>query len=227
MLRVLVVSPSPAFRAGLGGLLAGAAAGEPAPDEIVVVGAAPGTDALLPTGGMAVGGEGWNVAVVQPRPEDVEELVELAEARPGLRLVVLGPVAGVERLATLLRRQPWGYLDRDSPVGAIRAAVLAVGNGLSVVDPTLAADSVVVEPAGGPLGRPLPVIEAAGEELTPREREVLELVAQGLPNKTIAARLGISEHTVKFHVAAILGKLGAASRAEAVRLGARRGLILL
>jgi DNA-binding NarL/FixJ family response regulator len=63
--------------------------------------------------------------------------------------------------------------------------------------------------------------------LTPREQEVLRMLARGLANKEIAARLNISEHTVKFHVAAILGKLGAASRTEAVALGIRHGLILL
>jgi two-component system nitrate/nitrite response regulator NarL len=63
------------------------------------------------------------------------------------------------------------------------------------------------------------------EPLTPREVEVLQLLAEGLPNKAIAARLGISDQTVKFHVASITGKLGAANRTEAVRRAARRGLI--
>jgi DNA-binding NarL/FixJ family response regulator len=65
------------------------------------------------------------------------------------------------------------------------------------------------------------------EPLTPREIEVLELMAEGLANKTIAARLGISDQTVKFHVAAIAGKLGAANRTDAVRLAVRSGLITL
>lgn len=65
------------------------------------------------------------------------------------------------------------------------------------------------------------------ESLTPREVQVLELLAEGLPNKAIAARLGISDQTVKFHVAAISGKLGAANRTAAVRLAVRRGLITL
>ena len=65
------------------------------------------------------------------------------------------------------------------------------------------------------------------ESLTPREREVLRLLASGLGNKEIATKLKISEHTAKFHVASILGKLGAASRAEAVSIGMRNGLILL
>jgi DNA-binding NarL/FixJ family response regulator len=63
------------------------------------------------------------------------------------------------------------------------------------------------------------------EPLTPRELDVLNLIALGLPNKAIADRLGISDQTVKFHVAAIIGKLGAANRTEAVRLAVRRGLI--
>lgn len=65
------------------------------------------------------------------------------------------------------------------------------------------------------------------EPLTPREQEVLELLAEGLPNKAIAARLGISDQTVKFHVASISSKLGATNRTEAVRLALRRGLLTL
>ena len=69
--------------------------------------------------------------------------------------------------------------------------------------------------------------DSLDEPLTPREIQVLELLAEGLPNKTIAARLGISDQTVKFHVAAICGKLGAANRTEAVRRAIRRGLVSL
>ncbi len=68
---------------------------------------------------------------------------------------------------------------------------------------------------------------AADEPLTPREVEVLELLAEGLPNKAIAARLAISDQTVKFHVASITGKLGARNRTDAVRRAVRRGLIAL
>jgi DNA-binding NarL/FixJ family response regulator len=72
-------------------------------------------------------------------------------------------------------------------------------------------------------------LEAEGfdEPLTPREVQVLELLAEGLPNKAIAERLGISDQTVKFHVSSISGKLGAANRTDAVRRAARRGLITL
>ncbi len=67
---------------------------------------------------------------------------------------------------------------------------------------------------------------AAGVDLTPREQEVLGLLAEGLSNKLIAARLGISEHTAKFHVNALLDKLGAETRTEAVVTAARRGLLM-
>lgn len=90
-------------------------------------------------------------------------------------------------------------------------------------------DAVVVAPppwsdaADGPANAQ----DAPPEPLTSREREVLALVAEGLPNKAIAATLGISDQTVKFHVAAIIGKLGAANRTDAVRLAVRRGLVVI
>jgi DNA-binding NarL/FixJ family response regulator len=65
------------------------------------------------------------------------------------------------------------------------------------------------------------------ESLTPREQQVLELLAEGLPNKIIASRLAISDQTAKFHVASICGKLGAANRTEAVRIALRRGLLTI
>jgi len=65
------------------------------------------------------------------------------------------------------------------------------------------------------------------EPLTPRENEVLALLAEGLPNKVIATRLGISDQTAKFHVASICGKLGASNRTEAVRIAFRRGLVTI
>jgi DNA-binding NarL/FixJ family response regulator len=100
--------------------------------------------------------------------------------------------------------------------------VRAVASGLVVADPALAGRLMAADSAGT-----IASAAPAGEDLTPRERQVLELIALGLPNKTIARRLGISEHTAKFHVAAVMAKLGAASRTEAVRLAARRGLVAL
>lgn len=91
----------------------------------------------------------------------------------------------------------------------------------------IAADALLtaLEPGGSPRRRAAP--EVIEEALTPREIQVLELLAEGLANKAIAERLSISDQTVKFHVAAILGKLGVANRTEAVRVAVRRGLIAM
>ena len=91
----------------------------------------------------------------------------------------------------------------------------------------LAADALLMafEPDSTSRRRGTP--EVVEEPLTPREVQVLELLAEGLANKAIADRLGISDQTVKFHVAAILGKLGVANRTEAVRVAVRRGLIAM
>ena len=85
-------------------------------------------------------------------------------------------------------------------------------------DAILLGSSPALEDAEGP---------SVDEPLTPREIEVLELLAEGLPNKAIAGRLGISDQTVKFHVSSISGKLRAANRTDAVRKAVRRGLITL
>jgi DNA-binding NarL/FixJ family response regulator len=111
------------------------------------------------------------------------------------------------------------------PVGVSRdqlaAALQAVTAGLLVLHP---AEIAAVLPAAT---RSTPSLNELAEPLTRREREVLQMLAAGLANKEIASRLDISDHTAKFHVASILGKLGAASRAEAVTQGIRRGLVLL
>ena len=112
-----------------------------------------------------------------------------------------------------------GYVRREASAAVLAAAVRAVAAGMLVVDPEL---------AGSALPLSTPAAEgAAASTLTEREEEVLRLLALGLPNKGIALELSISEHTVKFHVGSILGKLGASSRTEAVMAAARRGLLAL
>jgi DNA-binding NarL/FixJ family response regulator len=105
----------------------------------------------------------------------------------------------------------------------LAATLNALGQGLVVLTPAVAAslraDSALIDADR----QPNPLIDA----LTPRELEVINLIAEGLPNKNIAGKLGISEHTVKFHVNAILTKLGAQSRTEAVVRATRMGLIAL
>ena len=87
----------------------------------------------------------------------------------------------------------------------------------------LGADGILIAPSGDE--RTFDAGDVDVEPLTTREQDVLHLLAEGLPNKIIAERLGISDQTVKFHVASITGKLGASNRTEAVHLAARRGLI--
>jgi DNA-binding NarL/FixJ family response regulator len=114
----------------------------------------------------------------------------------------------------------WACLARDIDADQLDLAVRSADAGLVLLDLPIAATSLSM-PAS--LATPAPLTEP----LTAREMQVLQLVAQGLPNKGIARRLGISENTAKFHVASLCGKLGASSRTEAVTIAARRGLILL
>lgn len=121
--------------------------------------------------------------------------------------------------ATLANRTGFaGALLSDADGEQLTAAINAVMAGLIVLAPGVALGTSATTAAGPP---------AAKGELTPREAEVLALIADGLANKAIALRLGISENTVKFHAAAVLGKLGTSSRAEAVMAAARRGLLAL
>ena len=113
-------------------------------------------------------------------------------------------------------------LPPDATASEVLAAVAAVGQGLVVLTQVQAERLLPAHPRRQGFPRDLPrLIEA----LTPREIEVLRLMGDGLVNKEIAGRLGISEHTAKFHVASILGKLQASSRTDAVAQGMRRGLI--
>jgi len=132
-----------------------------------------------------------------------------------MRVVLVGSAAERARL----RSQVNGSMEvvgEYATLGAARAADLDADAVLAPFDP---ADRDIAQSAGD---------EPAFEEaLTPREVEVLELLAEGLPNKAIAERLRISDQTVKFHVASISGKLGAVNRTDAVRRAMRRGLITL
>ena len=111
-----------------------------------------------------------------------------------------------------------GVLSRSAPVAAVAAALHAAREGLVVLEPRLI--EVVTASPTAP-------VDATFEPLTPREQEVLGWMAQGYANKMIAREMGITEHTVKFHVNAILAKLGAQSRTEAVVVASRAGLVLL
>lgn len=120
---------------------------------------------------------------------------------------------------------PISYLPENAGRAELEAAVVAAAAGLIVVHPSLASTSRGGREAASaiPSGRPT----VGSELITPREREVLRMIAEGLPNKAIAAELGITSHTVKFHIASLMQKLDAGSRTEAVTIGLRRGIILL
>ena len=204
--RVMVVAGDALTRAGLAALLADQpgylVAGQAAVDSQLV----PLVDVLQPD--ILLWDLGWESSASL---EAMSQLTE--EGHPVLALLP------DESLAT----EVWsagarGVLLRDSPVAAVLAALAATSQGMVVLDPSLAPS--VRLPATGSSAHP------AGE-LTPREHEVLQLLAEGLPNKAIAGRLVISEHTVKFHVNSILGKLDAQSRTEAVTRATRLGLLIL
>ena len=132
-----------------------------------------------------------------------------------MRVLIVGPADARERLKAGLHESievvaEFGTLSAARESGAVAdAIVMAASNG-----------------AGHETGAD-PERVGLQEALTHREQEVLELLAEGLPNKAIAAQLGISDQTVKFHVASISAKLGATNRTEAVRIALRRGLLTL
>jgi DNA-binding NarL/FixJ family response regulator len=143
-----------------------------------------------------------------------EEILSITEAFPGSPLVMIGADPAGDGPG--LSGAPVAYLPGDVDAAALAAAVHAAAAGLIVLDPSVAGATGVHAHAR---------TSENAETLTAREREVLLLVAEGLPNKAIARELGISEHTAKFHVGSLLGKLGAASRTEAVTLATRRGIL--
>jgi len=150
-----------------------------------------------------------------------EEILKLSEEAP-VAIILLVDDANSERDLDALRNGVRAVLPRNMNPVAIVAAVEAVGAGLAVLLPegldTLLRESTPSHRTVSP-----PLVEA----LTPREIEVLGMMVEGWGNKEISTRLGISEHTVKFHVASIMGKLNASSRTEAVTSGIRHGLIML
>lgn len=205
-LRVLIVADDPLIRAGLAHLLGDAS-------DIVIVGyvdsasdLASAMDVYRPDVLL------WDLG----RDEEVslDHVVDFGE----VEVPIVALLDDTTHALDAQRAGILGLLNREIDVGRLRAALVAAHQGLAVLDPTLNGD---VLPAG----------ERAAylmvEELTPRELEVLTLIAEGHSNRAIGHRLGISQYTVKFHVNAILRKLGAQSRTEAAVLGTRLGLVTL
>jgi len=153
-----------------------------------------------------------------PGMDGVETLQQLRERQTGVRVIVFTAFDTDERILAAVRAGAQGYLLKGAPREELFNAVRVVHAGGSLLQPVVTSKLLRQMSDPGP---------PAAESLTPRELEVLQLLAQGLQNKEIAAELVISERTVKFHVSSIMGKLGAGNRTEAVTLAAQQGLIEL
>jgi two-component system nitrate/nitrite response regulator NarL len=208
-IRILIVASDPLARAGLAALLDGRAeckiVGQVAPEGNL----AEMVDVYRPDA--VVWDLGWGRGA---ELEDAEPLADLEGIQTPILILLADESRAPEAWAAGVR----GLLSREAPAEVLAASLGAMVLGLVVLDPALAPG--LLAPREGASG-------TLAEELTPRELEVLQLLADGLPNKAIAHRLGISDHTVNFHVNAILGKLGAQSRTDAVVRAARLGLLIL
>lgn len=207
-IRVLILAPTPALRSGLHALLSADEA-----IEVVGEGAAPDLLDEFP---------GPDVVVVAGDGLPLEALASaLSETEPPPALLLLSDQPGAARPLAELPLRAWGLLPPDVEEDELIAAVSALHTGLLAASPALLQPLLGSMPTLG--GEEVDMIE----ELTPRENEVLQLLALGFPNKQIALELGISEHTVKFHSSTIYGKLGVTNRTEAVRRALRAGLVVL
>ena len=210
-ISILIVSPFETVTAGLHSLLDDATG-------LSVIGEAHGSGELVDL----LGGVAPNIVLVDDERVDRARLIEVM-AIADSRLVLLAEPSEIATLADVRRTGPFGLLPKSIEETEIIAAIRAVDAALNVVHSAfghLLFPTASREPDS-------PRETASGERLTPRERQVLQLIAGGLPNKQIASRLDVSPHTVKFHVASVLAKLGASSRAEAVTVGARLGYVML
>jgi NarL family two-component system response regulator YdfI len=213
VIRVFIVAASPLARAGLENLLA-------ARDVEIV-----GSNAAVDTLADVLADAAPDVILIDSSGETFESVLGSIVATglaADINVVLLSEGMAPDASADALRAGIRAALPGDISPDQLVAALHAVASGLSVMHPSHVDEGL---PAGSPA--PTRALEELAESLTRRELEVLQMLAGGLSNKEIAGRLKISEHTAKFHVASILGKLGAASRTEAVSLGIRRGLVLL
>jgi two-component system, NarL family, response regulator YdfI len=211
LIRIAIISPAAALRVGLRALLV-----EDESLEIVFEGRyLSGLEQTrLPV----------DVLLMTSEAGDVEQVRRFTNSSPSTAFLFL--IAN-ESHPTLVfpgldEALVWGVLATEATPEEIMAAIHALNQGLVVGSPALLKQQFL--PETGPQSSPrLP----GSEPLTKRETEVLQLLAQGLANKQIASSLGISEHTVKFHISSIYSKLGVNNRAEVVSVGARSGLISL
>ncbi|HYO97387.1 MAG TPA: response regulator transcription factor [Polyangiaceae bacterium] len=195
-----IVAESALVRSGIAAIL------ESSPAIRVVAEATPREAAQLTSEGVDV--------VVCDVADNATALAALEGAPPGVPVLAL--VGTTERTRELVRAGARGVIARDASAETLSAASIAVASGLCTLDESALSQLVSPAPNGADIA-----------PLTPREREVLELIAEGLSNKLIGVRLDISEHTAKFHVNSILEKLEADTRTDAVVRAARRGVLSL
>src|SRR5712691_10687676 len=153
--------------------------------------------------------------LVMPRLDGVAAMRALRERVPGARVIVLTSFVDDDKLLPALRSGAAGYLLKNAQPQDLARAVRAAHAGEALLDPVVAAR--LVDTLAGD--------EEPLDRLTPREREVLQLIGRGFPNKRIARELDISEKTVKTHVGHVLGKLGVTDRTQAAVVAVRAGLV--
>jgi DNA-binding NarL/FixJ family response regulator len=212
-IRLLVADDESVLRHALTNLLAMA-------DDIEIVGeAAAGDDAVE----LAVARQADVVLmdIGMPRLDGIAATRRLAERAPNVKVVILTIYTDDDRVFRALEAGARGYLLKDASPEEILRALRAVRDGEGILDPGLVGRVIreftrLAEPDHHP--------EQRFSELTPREREVLDLLAEGLRNQDIAGRLSIAEKTVKHHISSILSKLQLNHRTEAALLASRLGL---
>jgi DNA-binding NarL/FixJ family response regulator len=157
-----------------------------------------------------------------PRMDGVEATRRLRERDPAVKVVVLTTYADDRSVLDALRAGALGYLTKDAGAAEIQQALHRVADGQAALDPAVQRHLVEAIADGVPAG---PATAPLPDGLTPREAEVLTLIAAGLSNAEIAERLVVSEATVKSHVNHMLAKIGARDRAQAVGYAYRHGLV--
>ena len=214
MIRILLADDHPIVREGLRALL------ETQSDFEVIAECVNGEEALRLNA--ALHPDMLLLDLEMPVLDGVETIRRLRQTSHVPRIIVFTAFDNDERIIHAIQSGADGYLLKEAPREEIFKAIRVTMEGGSLLQPIVA--SKLLRHVGRPSQQPN---HMSVDELTERELEVLRLLAQGMPNKEIAAQLVISERTAKFHVSSIMGKLGATNRTEAVALAAQRGLITL
>jgi DNA-binding NarL/FixJ family response regulator len=209
-IRIIIADDHPIVRDGLSAVLS------TQPDFEVVGEASDGSDLL--TKAAALTPHIILTDLEMPQLDGVEAIKRLHETLPDVRIIVLTAFNTDDKIVSSIRAGAQGYLLKGAPRAEIFNAIRTVAAGGSLLSPVVV--STLLQHVRDPQAD-------TPDALTEREMEVLRLIAQGLANKEIAAQLSVTERTIKAHASAIMGKLGAGNRTEAVRMAVQRGLIEL